>query len=51
LLRLADWDCFDAPGEGADLRWESDRLTASALIWGDGDTQAIVHLQAFPRVK
>ena len=48
-LRQADWDRFDAPGEGEDLRWESDRLTASALAWGEGAGQAIVHLQAFPR--
>ncbi len=48
-LRQAEWDRFDAPGEGEDLRWESDRLTASALAWGEGDAQAIVHLQAFPR--
>ena len=48
-LREADWDRFDAPGEGDDLRWESDRITASALAWGEGDAQAIVHLQAFPR--
>ncbi len=51
LLRQADWDRFDAPGEGSDLRWETDRLTASALVWGEADAQAIVHLQAFPRVK
>jgi len=48
-LQHAEWDRFDAPGEGEDLRWESDRLTASALAWGEGDAQAIVHLQAFPR--
>ncbi len=50
-LQQADWQRFDAPGEGDDLRWESDRLTASALAWGEGDTQAIVHLQAFPRER
>ncbi len=50
-LRQADWERFDAPGEGSDLRWETDRLTASALVWGEGDAQAIVHLQAFPRLK
>jgi hypothetical protein len=48
-LQRAEWERFDAPGEGDDLRWESDRLTASALAWGEGDTQSIVHLQAFPR--
>ena len=48
-LQQAEWNRFDAPGEGDDLRWESDRLTASALAWGEGDKQAIVHLQAFPR--
>ena len=48
-LQQAEWERFDAPGEGSDMRWESDRLTASALVWGEGDAQAIVHLQAFPR--
>jgi len=48
-LQHAQWDRFDAPGEGYDLRWASDRLTASALAWDEGDTQAVVHLQAFPR--
>jgi len=48
-LQQAEWERFDAPGEGYDLRWESDRLTASALAWGEGDAQAIVHLQVFPR--
>ncbi len=49
-LQQAEWERFDAPGEGDDMRWESDRLTASALVWGEGDAQAVVHLQAFPRV-
>ncbi len=48
-LQHAEWERFDAPGEGSDLRWETDRLTASALVWGEGDAQTIVHLQAFPR--
>ncbi len=48
-LQQAQWDRFDTPGEGYDLRWASDRLTASALAWGEGDTQAVVHLQVFPR--
>ncbi|MHC4081285.1 MAG: ARPP-1 family domain-containing protein [Planctomycetota bacterium] len=45
-LSGAEWERFDAPGEGSDLRWESERLTASALAWGD---DSVVHLQAFPR--
>ena len=48
-LQQAEWERFDAPGEGDDLRWQSDRITASALAWGEGDAQVIVHLQAFPR--
>ncbi len=48
-LQQAEWERFDAPGEGDDMRWKSDRLTASALVWGEGDAQAVVHLQAFPR--
>jgi hypothetical protein len=45
-LSAAPWERFDAPGEGSDLRWESEGLTASALAWG---TDSVVHLQAFPR--
>jgi len=45
-LSGAPWDRFDSPGEGSDLRWESERLTASALAWGD---DSVVHLQAFPK--
>jgi hypothetical protein len=48
LLAAAEWEGFDAPGEGRDMRWESDEITASALVWGD---DAVVHLQAFPRAE
>ena len=48
-LQQAEWERFDAPGEGDDLRFENDRITASALAWGEGDARSIVHLQAFPR--
>jgi len=45
-LSAAPWERFESPGEGSDLRWESERLTASALAWGD---DSVVHLQAFPK--
>jgi hypothetical protein len=45
-LSTAEWERFEAPGEGSDLRWESERMTASALAW---DADSVVHLQAFPR--
>ena len=48
-LTGAGWERYDAPGEGSDLRCEDDTLTASALVWGDGDD--VLHLQAFPRTK
>lgn len=48
-LQQAEWERFDAPGEGDDLRHETDRITASALAWGEGDARTIVHLQAFPK--
>ncbi len=41
------WERYDAPGEGSDVRCEDDTLTASALVWGDGDD--VLHLQAFPK--
>jgi hypothetical protein len=34
-LRAALWERFESPGEGSDLRWESERLTASALAWSN----------------
>jgi hypothetical protein len=45
-LSAAPWERFESPGEGDDLRWESEKLTASALAW---DADSVVHLQAFPR--
>jgi len=45
-LSGAPWERFEAPGEGSDLRWDSESLTASALAWGD---DSVVHLQAFPK--
>jgi hypothetical protein len=45
-LSGAEWERFDAPGEGSDLRWEGESMTASALAWGD---DSVVHLQAFPK--
>jgi hypothetical protein len=45
-LSAAPWERFESPGEGSDLRWESEKLTASALAWGD---DSVVHLQAFPK--
>lgn len=47
-LTAADWQRFDAPGEGGDVRWQDDEFTASALMWDDGE---ILHLQAFSREK
>jgi hypothetical protein len=46
MLSEASWERFDAPGEGDDLRWESERLTASALACG---AERVLHLQAFPK--
>ena len=48
-LTGAGWERYDAPGEGSDLRCEDDTLTASALVWGDGDD--VLHLQAFPKTS
>jgi hypothetical protein len=45
-LSAAPWERFESPGEGSDLRWESETVTASALAWGD---DSVVHLQAFPK--
>jgi hypothetical protein len=47
-LSGAEWERFDAPGEGSDLRWEDKSMTASALAWDDDN---VVHLQAFPRIE
>lgn len=43
----AEWEQFETPGEGSHLRWESDDLTASTLVWQESGTA--LHLQAFPR--
>ena len=45
----AEWEQFETPGEGSHLRWESDDLTASTLVWDDSGTA--LHLQAFPRIE
>jgi hypothetical protein len=45
-LSAAPWERYESPGEGHDLRWESEKLTASALAWDD---DSVVHLQAFPK--
>jgi hypothetical protein len=45
-LSDAQWEQYESPGEGNDLRWESEKLTASALAVGH---DSVVHLQAFPR--
>ncbi len=45
-LAAADWERYDAPGEGSTVRSENERCTASALVWGQ---DSVVHLQAFPR--
>lgn len=41
----AQWNAFNAPGEGQDYRIEDDRLSGSALVWND----LVVHLQLFPK--
>jgi hypothetical protein len=46
-LATADWERYDAPGEGSTVRWEDKRCTASVLVWGQ---DSVVHLQAFPRL-
>jgi hypothetical protein len=46
-LSDAPWEQYESPGEGSDLRFESEKLTASALAVGE---DSIVHLQAFPKV-
>jgi hypothetical protein len=45
-LSDAAWEPFESPGQGKDLRWESETLTASALAVG---ADSVVHLQAFPK--
>jgi len=45
-LSEAQWEQYESPGEGNDLRWESEKLTASALAVG---ADSVVHLQAFPK--
>lgn len=48
-LAGAEWETFDTPGEGTDLRLETGELTASALIWAESEQRTILHLQVFPR--
>ncbi len=43
-LAQAEWESFEAAGEGRDLRLQSEGLTASALTFGD---DAVLHVQAF----
>jgi len=43
--READWELFDTPGEGRELRLDSHDLTGSALVWN----QTIVHMQLFEK--
>lgn len=48
LKQIAEgtWQRFDSPGDGADYRFESERLSGSALVWDD---RTVIHLQVFPR--
>ncbi|MHC4786213.1 MAG: ARPP-1 family domain-containing protein, partial [Planctomycetota bacterium] len=45
-LSAAPWERYESPGEGDDLRWEGESLTAAALAVGE---DSVVHLQAFPK--
>jgi hypothetical protein len=47
-LAGADWEIFQTPGEGQDLRWNTDRFTGSALVWQE---RSALHLQLFPRER
>ncbi|MHC4764169.1 MAG: ARPP-1 family domain-containing protein [Planctomycetota bacterium] len=47
-LSAAPWERYESPGEGDDLRWEGESLTAAALAVGE---DSVVHLQAFPKAE